>query len=535
MSMGKRVWASLDDYLPPSAGPSRVGRNMANHYFFRALLRHGTFDEYHFFLSNAAHRKLFLQNHEPLLVSLGVQKRVKIFDRTALPGAVADTENIVFHQSDHVTLFNALCRVRNSLGLEFPVTSFIHSISYQEFMGRYLEMLSCGAGSSDAVICSSECGKTVIDKCFARITSGLNLSPEEPRRVVIPLGIDETGPMPDRAAARKSLGLPDDEVIALCFGRFSEFDKMDLFPLLQAFRDAGASQKPWRLVLAGALHSENYLKIIHLWARAQGVLDKVTFVADPTEEQKQLLYSASDFFVSISDNPQETFGLTILEALRAGLPCVVSDFDGYKELASDDVALRIPTTWCRLPELSALGPIMDERTFHQYVSQTLDVSLPELTAALSRMFSEHALRGEMSRRATKRFTENYAHHLTIAALERLWTELKEGFRAAPPRPDPLNLDVFETFSHYVTRFANSHRAVRRTPLGQRLLGSGGSYPLLSGMPEMIDNDAVRQVLTATDAPKKIEELRRAGKPAWRETFLLMWMLKHGLIEEAPED
>ena len=43
-------WASLNDFLPPSAGMGRVGRNMANHFFFRALLRYGTFDEYHFFL-----------------------------------------------------------------------------------------------------------------------------------------------------------------------------------------------------------------------------------------------------------------------------------------------------------------------------------------------------------------------------------------------------------------------------------------------------------------------------------------------------
>ena len=67
MTSTRRIWASLDDYVLPPAGLERVGRNMANNFFFRALMRHGTFDEYHFFLDNSAHRNLFMEKQGPFL------------------------------------------------------------------------------------------------------------------------------------------------------------------------------------------------------------------------------------------------------------------------------------------------------------------------------------------------------------------------------------------------------------------------------------------------------------------------------------
>ena len=48
---------------------------------------------------------------------------------------------------------------------------------------------------------------------------------------------------------------------------------------------------------------------------------------------------------ALSDNIQETFGLTPVEAMAAGLPCVVSDWNGYKDTVADgETGFRIPTT-----------------------------------------------------------------------------------------------------------------------------------------------------------------------------------------------
>ena len=55
-------------------------------------------------------------------------------------------------------------------------------------------------------------------------------------------------------------------------------------------------------------------------------------------------WAAADIFTSLSDNFQETFGITPIEAMSAGLPSVVSDWNGYREGVRDGVdGFRNPT------------------------------------------------------------------------------------------------------------------------------------------------------------------------------------------------
>ena len=49
------------------------------------------------------------------------------------------------------------------------------------------------------------------------------------------------------------------------------------------------------------------------------------------------IWSVADLFLSLSDNVQETFGLTPVEAMAAGLPVVVSDWNGYRSNIRDGV------------------------------------------------------------------------------------------------------------------------------------------------------------------------------------------------------
>ena len=53
---------------------------------------------------------------------------------------------------------------------------------------------------------------------------------------------------------------------------------------------------------------------------------------------------AADIFVSLADNIQETFGLSVIEAMASSLPLVVSDWNGYKDLVNHGFnGFRIPT------------------------------------------------------------------------------------------------------------------------------------------------------------------------------------------------
>ena len=70
----------------------------------------------------------------------------------------------------------------------------------------------------------------------------------------------------------------------------------------------------------------------------------VHFLDGKNSDVVRCCWAAADLFLSLVDNPQETFGLAPVEAMAAGLPVVVSDWDGYRYTVSDGVeGFRIPT------------------------------------------------------------------------------------------------------------------------------------------------------------------------------------------------
>ena len=508
-----------------------VGRNMANYYFFRALMRYGKFEAYHFFLSNRAHRNLFREKHARFFEDPDIGPRLRLFDRVELPDAMRRTNYTVIHQSDHVTHLASLARLRNALGVPIPLSAFIHSLSYPAYMSRYLEMHFSGLTANDSIICSSECGKQVVEKCLHHAsTPGGPVSAATLK--VIPLGIDEAPGVMDSSLARKQLGLKNDEVVGLCFGRFSDFDKMDLFPLLQAFKMI--PQKQFRLILAGAVHDPDYFTILQLWVKALGLIDRVTFVVEPNNEKKLALFAGADFFVSIADNPQETFGLTVLESMHAGTPVIVSDFNGYRELVGD-AGIRVPTTWTEIPGFTEVESLMDMRTLHRYLAQCLSVDMGALTVALQTMFTDADARKSYGRKARARFESHFAHEGIIERLTEFWMQQKTRFVANGNEgtgDTSLEMRIFDTFSHYVTRTLCDDDVLCISDFAKQLLTAGVDYPLLPAMSEVISHSLVREMAEYCFEKRTVGDVGIRFGVHWTVRFTLMWMLKHDLLRLA---
>ena len=85
------------------------------------------------------------------------------------------------------------------------------------------------------------------------------------------------------------------------------------------------------LLLAGSNFLEYGSRLKEI-AKKMGLLPYVKFLFNVSLENKYRLFAASDIFVSPSDSIQESFGLSVLEAMAAGLPVVASDWNGYKNL-----------------------------------------------------------------------------------------------------------------------------------------------------------------------------------------------------------
>jgi len=167
----------------------------------------------------------------------------------------------------------------------------------------------------------------------------------------------------DKRDARKLLSLPQDKLILLCFARFSAHEKMDLLPLLRGFKrileECNEEASNLLLLLAGDDERYHYAQEVEKFAEALKIADNVRFLKNPSFVEGPLIYSAADIFISFADNFQESLGITVLEAMASGLPAIVSDWDGYKDIVlHGKTGFRVPTYWAGCEErISLFSPI----------------------------------------------------------------------------------------------------------------------------------------------------------------------------------
>jgi glycosyltransferase involved in cell wall biosynthesis len=149
-------------------------------------------------------------------------------------------------------------------------------------------------------------------------------------------------------------------------------------------------------------------------------------------------------FTSLVDNFQETFGLSPIEAMAAGLPSVISDWNGYRDTIRDGIdGFRVPTL--SMPSGSG-GDIADRYdwgidsydfyTFH--TSQLVSVDTDATVEAYRKLISNRELRLKMGRAARQRALAHFDWLVIRDRYVALWEELNErrraGRKAAGPRP-----------------------------------------------------------------------------------------------------
>jgi len=299
---------------------------------------------------------------------------------------------------------------------------------------------------------------------------------------LIPWGIDtEHFLARDRTVARQDLNLPPDRPIVLSVGRVRIEDKMDYTPLVLAFERVCERIRPRPLlVLAGASPSEYGQRIVAQAAQLGLGNDTRTFFNLPPACLPSL-YAACDVFVSPSDSPSESFGLTIIEAMACSRPVVASDWDGYKELiVHGETGFKVRTDWADcLGELNEIAPLLAWDHEHLHVGQSVSVDVGQMAEYLIRLLENRELREEMGRKARARVEALYDWCVIIPQWEALWAELGAIARTIDKRErdrlDYLRPNYFAHFRHYASRIIDDDVPLRLTARGRALLA--GKTPL----------------------------------------------------------
>jgi hypothetical protein len=299
-----------------------------------------------------------------------------------------------------------------------------------------------------------------------------------PQLPVIPLGVDCARFAPDpalRAAQRAALGIADDAIAVLFVGRLSFHAKAHPYPMYLALeRAAQLTHKKLHLIQAGWFANDFIEDAFRDGARAFCPSVTAHFLDARKPEVRFAIWQAADLFSSLSDNIQETFGLTPIEAMAAGLPSVVTDWDGYRDTVQHgEHGFRVPTVapppgqGADLADGHAIGIDTYDR-YCGYASQFVAVDINATAEAYVALIGNPALRAKMGAAARKAAQSAFDWRHIIARYQELWADLaaRRGASAesAPARGPihwPARADPYFLFSDYPSEaISTTHRLER---------------------------------------------------------------------------
>lgn len=459
-------------------GPKLMGRQAAGHGFLRAAVRAHAGRPIH---ALTPHRSA-AESFRDVVLRMDPQAQPRWIPSSRL---TAIAERGLLYRPDGAIVTHARERLR--IGADrYSICGVTHTLSSHAPADMVAEMLAGPVMPWDALICTSTVARAFVETVLAAQEDylawrfGQRLAAPRPQLPVIPLGVhcdDFAASADDRARARAGLGLAADEVCALFAGRLTFNGKAHPFQMYTGLeRAAQATGRKLVLIQAGRFPSpaieKAYRSAVAQWCPSV----RAVFVEGGDPNAFAGAWRAADLFVSLSDNIQETFGITPIEAMAAGLPVLVSDWNGYKDTVRDGVdGFRVPS-WAPPPGVGAEMALDFEVGTQNYdfflsrTSTTTSVEPGVLDERLIALVESAELRRRLGDAGRGRARSEFDWSVVYGRYEALWRELGEirarsagdpqlrlagAPRAAPTRPDP-----FLAFAHYPTRHLGLATQVR---------------------------------------------------------------------------
>lgn len=439
--------------------------------------------------------------------------------------------------------------VRNPAG--FSVFGVTHTLSSDRAMDGVAAPIAAPYKPWDALVCTSTSAKTVVTGLQNELRAWMQQSLGATRfnsvvLPVIPLGVavDEMAfTASERASAREDLKIAHDEVAFLFAGRLSFHAKANPAIFYKTIEEA-ARRTGQKVVCieAGVFRNDGQR---NAFAEAQRVLApsvRFMWVNGEDEAQYRAAWRAGDVFVTLSDNVQETFGLTPVEAMAAGMPVLVSDWNGYKDTVRDGVdGFRVPVY---APPVGAGRDLMQRYavgldTYDFFIGRASLATVvdPEiLLDRLVRLIESPDLRAQMGLAGQARARAEYDWPMILRQYRELAVELGKIRQAAggvAPEPWPNRSDPFRVFAGHATALVSGSWAVeadatQASAVAEALTLGVMSYSLdqnLTAKDEIPDMH--RLAATGDQTVGSVIAAMGGGSP--QRVRAIMWLAKMGLI------
>lgn len=440
----------------------------------------------------------------------------------------------------------------------YAISGITHTTATETIMRVISNLLIAPLHDFDALICTSQAVRASVEAQLDGVRDYLvqEYGPRrrsEPQRVTIPLGVNtadfETREA-DRQAWRERLNIPDDAIVALYVGRFHPRGKMN--PALMALaleRAAKLTDRPLYWVNSGWAESEKEGEAFHRDSAALCPSVRYLHIDGRPPETRFSIWSAADFFISFSDNIQETFGLTPVEAMAAGLPCVVTDWNGYRDtVRHGEDGFRIPTIAPRPGDGRDLAHAFAGKalTYDGYVGCTAQYTAIDYAAAaqaIADLANNAELRRRMGAAAQQQARRVFDWAAIVPQYQALWAEQEARRRAAKPGAhdlgNPFRPDPYRLFGGYPTHHLEDDcrvaippgvtwadaEAVLKSPLAA---AAGANRPSLDELAQVFVWLQAKGPATVAEAVAPVAANRR---PFVRRA--LLWMARFGALLLTP--
>ena len=540
-----------------TGGPRLMGRNSAGEGFLRALVaaRPGQIWCYCPDVKAAG----ALRQEVDALGGKGLRIEMTQF---LYPQRLADAG--LLYRPDPGIGTDAWRRLRLAHPRAYSLCGVTHTTASETVMGVLARLVTDPLEDWDAVICTSravrDSVRTLAEQASEYLRDRVGATRFRlPQLPMIPLGVhcdDFVFSDKERADARTAMNLSPEQTVFLFVGRLSFHAKAHYLPMYLGL-EAAAAEGPVTLVQAGWFANEATERVFREEAKKLCPSVNIQFVdgRDPTARRRA--WAAADVFTSMSDNIQETYGLTPVEAMASGLPVVVTDWDGYRDTVRDGVdGFRIPTlsvppgTGGDLVDAFELGMLNYDR-YCGSASQLVAVDVVHASERYRLLTRNRELRRTMGKAGQQRARSEFDWSVIMNRYADLWSELGERRRAGAtlnpptaPRQRPDRPDPFTMFATYPSLIMSGDIRIRRidgigvqTALERRELDSV-KFAVTVPHADMVQN--VYDVVPA-DRWMTVGEIHRAI-PALAENALirtLVWLGKVGIFRfagppEAPD-
>jgi starch synthase len=556
---------SIAIYYHPDAhttsGSKLMGRNASGESFIKGFLQNTKVTEFWVQVQKAEHALEFANTAK----AMGRKEPVHVID----VGSLSSLQTIgnVFYPGPGI---GDLARHRYLAGVglrnshaAWSLCGITHTTSSSGAMDDLTDLITAPVQTWDAVICTSN---SVKDNVQQLLQSQVNYLQDRlgvsklvlPMLPVIPLGIntqDFAFSKDQKDMARQLIGADSNTIVVLYMGRLSFHAKAHPLAMYQALQKTAEqlanTGKKIMLVECGWYANEFIQTAYHEAAQLACPLVRIQTLDGRQAEQRQKAWACADVFCSLSDNIQETFGIVPIEAMAAGLPVVVSDWDGYKDTVRHGIdGFRIATC---MPDAGLGGDLafrhaLQIDSYDMYCGHTcslVSVDIDATTQAFVQLAQSVELRQRMGQAGRERARSVYDWLIIISQYEDLWqqqTQLRLSAQSNSTASEPVNawparLDPFQAFAAYPSTVLKPNSYLKLTDISasqamDRVI-KYISLDMVSFAKLVLPTNAeVSAVLHLAELGScTAQELAQTSQPD-RQAFVyrsLVWLLKLGVL------